>query len=183
MSKSFVLRLDPKLFEELRHQAAVQQSSINAYCVSLLKKSKSSAAQLDTTVDHLRSEFGGDLLAVVLFGSAARGTQTISSDVDLMIVLKDDVTIGKALYRRWDAGLANHPNAALSEQISPHFVHLVPDVRIAGSLWLEVAIEGKILWTSSQVMETKLRELRNLIAEGKFKRSYSYGIPYWKKVA
>ncbi len=183
MSKSFVLRLDPKLFEELRFQAARQQSSINAYCVSLLNKSKTPAVQLESTVEHLRGQFGDDLLAVVLFGSAARGTQTASSDIDLMIVLKDNIAIGKFLYRRWDACLAEHPEAMLANQISPHFVHLVSDISLAGSLWLEVAIEGKILWTCSEVLETKLRELRSLIAEGKFKRSYSYGIPYWKKVA
>ena len=44
--------------------------------------------QLHSLADRIMAFYGPDLLAVVLFGSGARGDLTVSSDVDLFIILK-----------------------------------------------------------------------------------------------
>ncbi len=43
---------------------------------------------LDTFVEAAKAAFGPDLVAVVLFGSAAEGTMRASSDVNILLVLK-----------------------------------------------------------------------------------------------
>ena len=176
MLKAFNLRLDPQLFRSLKAAALAQKISINAYCVNRLSKRSEVIGSHADVIQKLQKLFADDLVGVVLFGSTARGTQTASSDVDFMIVLNSRCPISTALYRQWDAEFD-------SANLSPHFVHLSDNIEKLGSLWLEVALEGKTLFDSTGLVENTLRKLRQLIAQGKFRRSMTYGVPYWKKVA
>ena len=171
-----MLRLNPTLFKSLKTAALAQKVSINAYCVSLLSQKTEVASEHAEVIQKLQKIFSDDLLGVVLFGSTARGTQTATSDVDLMIVLKSRRPIGNVLYRQWD-------NEFDSAKLSPHFVHLANDLEKVGSLWLEVALEGKTLSDPTRQIEKAIGKLRQLIAQGKFRRLMTYGVPYWKKVA
>lgn len=48
---------------------------------------------------HLVALYGERLVAVVLFGSQARGNATLDSDIDVMVVLKGEVWPGQEIER------------------------------------------------------------------------------------
>lgn len=181
MKKSFVLRIDAGTFSKLKSHAGRCETSINAVCTSFIERGliDSLTPNKDPAVDKAKSVYGKNLVGVVLFGSAARGTQRETSDVDYLIVLSDLIQIKGKLYRAWDDVNTNDQLA----NASPHFVHLPKDAQKAGSLWLEVAMEGRILMDTDFMIERHVSALRRCIAEGVFERSYVYGVPYWRKAA
>jgi predicted nucleotidyltransferase len=73
-------------------------------------------------VERAAELFGDDLIAVVAYGSWARGEAVASSDVDVLVVVESSAPITRALYRRWDA----RPLAWDAWPVEPHFVHLRP---------------------------------------------------------
>jgi hypothetical protein len=159
MKKAFVLRLDDSIMKRLKKQAELSNTSINALCSEFLQRALSPKFQSNAWV--------------------ARGTERESSDIDLLIVLSDARPIESKLYREWDDAFDDK----IFNNVSPHFVHIAKDPHTVGSLWLEVAIEGKVLFDPQSVVETHLRGIRSLIAEGHFSRSVFQGVPYWKKVS
>ena len=180
MKKPFVLRLDPKAFSRLKSEAKRNDQSINAFCVELIERGLSpNPGALNPVAKEISNHYKDKLLGLVLFGSVARGTQRPSSDVDLLLILSDSVPIQGKLYREWDL----FTEQLKFEKYSPHFVHLPKDTQNVGSLWLEVALEGRVWIDKESKVEKQLSEIRQLIAEGVFERSYVYGVPYWKKVA
>jgi predicted nucleotidyltransferase len=186
VSKSFVLRLDPEHFNQLQKRAQKLGISINALCVSLLKVDAQAASKaLDPVLSLILNAFAGSVIGVILYGSVARGTQTSSSDIDLLIVLKESTAIDSKLYKKWDAATEEHfkdqKTVSLTSEVSPSFVHLPKEPELSSGLWLEVALEGKILWEQDRQIQDTLHKLRQLIAEGKFLKSYTYGVPYWKR--
>lgn len=117
---------------------------------------------------------GDELLGLVLFGSCARGEQTVSSDVDLLVVVSSPVQLNRDLYRRWD-------ETSRLDNVSPHFVHLPDGLDRAGSIWFEVAVEGIILFERDRAVTRFVQDVRRAIADGKVERRYSHGHPYWVK--
>ena len=87
-----------------------------------------------------------------MFGSRARGDAGPLSDVDLLVVVDAALPIARSLYRVWDQSLAGAPALQeLGASVNPHFVHLPRSCAGnsgdgGGSLWLEVALHGIVLW-------------------------------------
>lgn len=182
MPKAFVLRLDQALFHLLQRQAQKQEISINAHCVSLLREaSLLNSRPHEALIKAGQKIFGQSLLGLILFGSVARGTANKSSDMDLLFVLEDFCPVDSGIYRKWDREIPLKILQSVPHEISPHFVHLPKNLKSAGSLWLEVSLEGKVLWTRDQRLPKCLQSLRQLIAEGYYVKSFTYGVPYWKK--
>jgi predicted nucleotidyltransferase len=165
--------------KRLKRQAELSNTSINALCSEFLQRALSPKFQSNAWAEKLQAHYGDKLLGLALFGSVARGTERESSDIDLLIVLSDARPIESKLYREWDDAFDDK----IFKNVSPHFVHIAKDSRNVGSLWLEVAIEGKVLFDPQSIVETHLRGIRSLIAEGHFSRSVFQGVPYWKKVS
>ena len=175
-----MLRLDSGVFSRLKNFAQTSDKSINSVCTDfILNGLGHSHEKTHPVLQKLQEHFKSQLLGLVLFGSVSRGTERPSSDIDLLIVLAETIPIEGKLYRDWD----NFSEGLSFEKYSPHFVHLPPDVLKSGSLWLEIALEGQVLFDTHGQVEQRLQHLRQLIAERIFKRDYAYGIPYWKKVA
>jgi len=86
----------------------------------------------------------------------------------------------RRLYEAWDALLAER---ALEREINAHFVHLPRAAETASSLWLEVAVEGRIVRDRTGKIERFLVDVRRAIASGRFIRGVSHGQPYWKRSA
>jgi hypothetical protein len=104
-SGRFLLRMDPGLHAALREAARAAGLSLNEYCVLKLAAPAGSLAGLagaSQVVRRAGSLFGGDLLAVAVFGSWVRQEHGEGSDVDVLTVLDRRVPIRRELYRPWD---------------------------------------------------------------------------------
>jgi predicted nucleotidyltransferase len=170
-SGKFNLRVPPALHKSLKQQARQNKLSLNQWINILLSSPGEVKNDLAPLIDHFKDH----LRAVVLFGSTARGERGVHSDIDWLIVLSDDVPIKRSLYHDWDEGIS----LRLDPLISPQFVHLPKDLKHTSSLWLEVALEGEILYDPSNEVRAFLYKLKNLIANGRVQRNTSNGHSYW----
>ena len=102
-SGRFVLRIRPALHARLRAEAAEAGVSLNEYCARTLEGvGPVEEGPASDAVIAARRVFGRDLLAVVAYGSWARGEAVDGSDVDVLLVLAPETRVTRALYRRWD---------------------------------------------------------------------------------
>jgi hypothetical protein len=178
-SGRFLIRIDPGLHSALRAAAREADLSLNEYCArKLALPAGSSAGAGVEAVQRASSLFGNGLIGVVVFGSWARGQEADTSDVDILIIVHDSVTIGRRLYHSWDEtplGWAGH-------SVEPHFVHLPPpDARISG-MWAEVATDGIVLFERGLLVSKRLVAIRQEIADGRLVRRRVHGQPYWVEV-
>lgn len=189
-SGRFLLRIPPDLHQSLRARAADDGRSLNQFCRTALEAAAGARTAVGpasgaAAAEVIAGEFGRRLEAVVLFGSRARGDAGPWSDVDLLIVLARDAPVTRALYRTWDAALAEEPAVrGLGPNVNPHFAHLpggaagsAPDG--GGALWLEVALHGIILWQRTWAVSRWLGDARQRMAEGAIRRHHAHGQPYW----
>jgi predicted nucleotidyltransferase len=177
-SGRFLLRLDPGLHASLRKAARAEDVSLNEYCARKLAAPSgplSADADALTAVWRATSFFGADLVAVVAFGSWARGQAGEESDVDLLIVVEDGVELTRELYRRWDL----EPIRWGGREVDAHFAHLPDPDRFSPSVWGEAAIDGIVLFERDRRLSSRLAEVRGRIAEGKIVRRSMQGQPYW----
>jgi predicted nucleotidyltransferase len=176
-SGKFVIRLPPKLHASLRKRARDTGVSLNSLCLAALKQQLGEGGQCEEAgeipVRQIKDLVGGSLVGVLLFGSAARGEQRADSDIDLLVVVGPEVPLSRALYGRWDDAIGNDTT------LSPHFVHLPRDIRKAGSIWCEAAVDGTTLYDRDGDLGRLLREMRRSMAEGRIRRKSAYGHPYW----
>ncbi|MFM9058625.1 MAG: nucleotidyltransferase domain-containing protein [Planctomycetaceae bacterium] len=175
-SGRFLLRLDPCLHGLLREDARVAHVSLNDWCRRML--AAPGAGGLDAAADVVlatRSRLGSDLMAVVVYGSWARGELAAGSDVDLLVVVGADVAITRSLYRAWEGSLP----AWNAREIDLHFVHLPSSAdRVSGS-WAEAAVCGIVLYDRDLMVSRRLIGIRERIAAGALVRRTSQGQPYW----
>jgi predicted nucleotidyltransferase len=170
LSGKFVLRIGSQMHRALKEEAHKAGESLNSLC---LRKLQGAAGPLawSALLSVVIQKF--EPVGIILFGSQARGEATSSSDVDLLIVLKDDQKLSRQLYDEWDLHLRNFDSS------SPHFSYLPALGHPIGSLWLEAALEGEILFDSRDVLKKTLRGIRQRIAEGSYQRKLSSGHAYW----
>jgi hypothetical protein len=90
------------------------------------------------------------------------------------VVLKANRDIDRSLYATWDSQILTR----LGSDYSPQFSHL-PTAEKFSSLWLEVAMEGDILFDPAGKLKTILRKIREDVAAGRYIRKISHGHPYW----
>lgn len=126
----------------------------------------------------LESRLAALLDAVVLFGSQARGNARASSDTDLLLCLAPGVPLMRDLYSQWDE-FAAACGGAIPRDLSPHFSRQPGSPEEAGSLWLEVALDGIVLWERTPAVSRFLSAVRDYVSAGGAVRRSTYGIPYW----
>lgn len=166
--------MEAPLYRHLQERASARSLSLNQYCLNVLEAAGPEALPF---TDIIKRHYRKHLEGIVLFGSHARGTATASSDFDILIVLSPEVPLKAKLYAEWESDLAPH----LSAQFSPHFIHLPRDASHVGSLWLEVSLEGKVLFDPHSTVQDFLNKLRDKVSSGDYTRKMSYGVPYWTK--
>lgn len=182
-SGRFVLRLPSDLHRRLAVEAEENGRSLNEHCRQLLAGERvgQSPNGIDRELlDLVRRAVEPPPIAVVLFGSSARGRATAASDVDLLLVLEPGVEPSRSLYRKLDAALAEHPFVT---RLEPHLVGLPASPREAGGLWHEVALDGLVLWERDARVRELLRGLRLEMARGLVHRHTAHGHPYWVREA
>lgn len=170
-SGKFVLRLTPEFHRKIRSRAKAMGCSLNEY----VKRSLIAKDNGDEVVSPIEAVWGAEILAIILFGSHVRGEERESSDVDLLLILDDGVAVERDLYRVWDKEVA----PVLGDKYSPQFSRLPKETDRVSSLWLEVALEGHILYEKDPRVRKRLTELKGKIASGHYLRKFSHGHPYW----
>jgi hypothetical protein len=125
-------------------------------------------------LDPILSRWKSLLEALVLFGSAARGEMWEHSDIDLLGVVRAGLPIRREWYAAWDAEIGPP-----TPRLSPHFVALPRTAQNVGGLWLEVAMDGVILWDPRWRVAQLLASLREQIAAGAAVRRWAHGHSYW----
>lgn len=184
-SGKFVLRIPPKLHQQLRLASSREKKSLNHYCSQLLQSATQPAAMDDVyqvAVQAITTELHRhdiNAIGIWLFGSAARGTSTERSDIDLLIVLKAGSAIERKLYRVWDEKVASKLAALGWSHASPQFVVVPENLELAGGLWFEVGVEGIRLWEDGSSVSRFMYQIRAAMAQGEIERRFSHGHPYW----
>jgi predicted nucleotidyltransferase len=110
---------------------------------------------------------------LVLFGSFARGREIASSDIDLLVVLNESVTLDRDVYSRWQLRRFS------GREVAPLFVQIPGDGERVGGLWFEVAMDGIVLFDRDLRLSRFLAHVRNTVADGRVKRMVTHGHPYW----
>lgn len=107
----------------------------------------------------LRQALGDRLIAVVLFGSQARGEATEYSDWDLLVIAEDlpEKPLDRhLLLRRW-LPAASGGRVSLQAKTPTEFEARVP------SLYLDIALDGQVLYDPRGYATARLARLRRLM--------------------
>lgn len=182
-SGRFVLRIDPALHAALRGDAAALGLSLNELCARKLAQPFGKSAEdeaLKGVVGRCRELFEHALVGVIVHGSWARGEGQDDSDVDVLVVVQESVSLDRALYRQWDSA---GPLAIEGHPVEVHFVRLVSGKEAVTPLWAEVATDGIVIFERGRTVSRLLSSIRRVIASGRLVRRVIHGQPYWTVVA
>jgi uncharacterized protein (DUF1778 family) len=176
-SGRFNLRIDPELHASLREAAASAGTSLNEYCArKLASPGTLPDSAMAAVVRRAAKVLADSLMGVVAFGSWARGEETGSSDLDVLVVADGGVPVSRALYRRWDSGPELNWGG---HEVTPHFARLPTKASAASGLWAEVARDGLVLFEREFMVSRYLAGVRRRILRGKLSARVADGQRYW----
>ncbi|MDP1605886.1 MAG: nucleotidyltransferase domain-containing protein [Rhodocyclaceae bacterium] len=129
--------------------------------------------------------YGDRLIALVLFGSVARGTMRPDSDIDLLLIARDlplTRLARNAEFEAVDALLAGELAAAAMQGVHTTLSPLIrtPEELERGSFaFLDIPAEGRILYDPRGVAADYFARLSARLAAQGAERRYCNGAPYW----
>lgn len=116
-------------------------------------------------VEAYKAYLGDKLISMVLFGSRARGDYAKSSDFDILI-------IAESLPERYLArmGYIRAPLSNFEEKVS--VIAKTPEEfdSCFPPLYLDIALDGKILMDKDNFMENRLKNIRRIIEDAALNR-------------
>jgi predicted nucleotidyltransferase len=120
----------------------------------------------DGIVSGLREGLGGDLVAVVLFGSRARGEAREGSDWDFLVIARDlpEGTLERIFQLKKMLPTLYRGEVSLLAKTPEEFMAGLAD------LYLDIALDGVILYDTSEYMSKRLESLRSLIRRQRLHR-------------
>lgn len=189
---TLILRIPSFLHQRLKQEARDADLSLNKHCCTLLSRrtggssaegspisltletgnSRRTALLQDLSVRVLET-WGSNIEGLALFGSFARGRETAKSDIDLLVVLSNNVTLDRDIYSRWQLRKFG------GREVAPLFVQIPGEGERIGGLWFEVALDGIVLFDRNLHLSRFLFHVRDLIAGGRVRRMVTHGHPYW----
>ncbi|RMF27351.1 MAG: nucleotidyltransferase domain-containing protein [Chloroflexi bacterium] len=115
--------------------------------------------EIKPVIEALRKGLGESLIAVVLFGSRARGDATPASDWDLLVITRDLPARHLDRYRLLKAHLPPtwRGRVSILTKTPTEFEATLPP------LYLDIALDGVILYDPSGYARMRLQALRRLI--------------------
>lgn len=181
-SRRFLLRLPAGLHAALVRRAAARDLSLNEYLVRRLAGAEphpSSETLTPLLLARAQTVAGARVIGAIVHGSWTRGEARAASDVDVLIVVDESLSLTRALYRAWD----QEPITWQGRSVDVHFVHVPRAVDRAGGVWCEAAIEGRLVADTSGRVEDALLDIRRAIADGRLVRKRVHGQQYWTSAA
>lgn len=123
-------------------------------------------ARLTPVVDALHLGLGDDLLAVVLFGSRARGEAAPESDWDLLVIARNlpPKALARHLYLKTVLPEAWRGRVSLLAKTPQDFEARLP------SLYLDIALDGIVLFDRQDYIGRRLEWVRQQIKRHGLKR-------------
>lgn len=114
----------------------------------------------------LHEALGQNLIALVLYGSRARGEQRRASDWDIFVLARSLPVSPMKRYARLRSLRNEEPEGGVSflAKTRIEFEEGFP------SFYLDLALDGVILYDTDGYMEAKLRRIREIIKETGLKR-------------
>lgn len=173
-ASKILLRIPSSTHALVKARAAAQRTSVNTLIERLIEQGLrgDGTSELETRViTSARQAYGDAFLGLLLFGSRARGDAHDLSDTDLLLVVSDSVRIERELYRMWDS--------ILPDNVSLHLAHLPSDRTSPGSLWLECALDARIIADPTGAVSETLRSVQKLITSGEIVRRETHGQGFW----
>ena len=133
----------------------------------------------DQAVEALRVGLGSGLVAAVLFGSRARGDASPTSDWDLLVIARDlpARTFQRHLFLKRMLPPACRGAVSILAKTPDEFQARLP------SLYLDIALDGHILYDVDGFAERSLIALRRLIRKsGLYRERTDAGVSWqWEK--
>jgi predicted nucleotidyltransferase len=188
---TLILRIPSSLHQRLKQDARAADMSLNQYCRALLSRRPTDSfaeeapvtltlgggrsgwpASLQDLAAAVLETWGGSVEGLVLFGSFARGMQTANSDIDLLVVLDQSVTLDRDLYSHW------RPHRFEGREVAPLLVQIPGKGERIGGLWFEVALDGIVLFDRDLHLSRFFSHVRELVADGRVSRMLTHGHPY-----
>lgn len=139
-------------------------------------KGKKVKEALRPLVENLQDGLGQNLVAVVLFGSWARGEQRKASDWDIFVLARSLPVAPMKRYAQFRSLCNDQPESGVSflAKTQMEFEEGFP------SFYLDLALDGIILYDTDGYMEAKLRRIREIIKETRLKRERIPGGFFWE---
>jgi hypothetical protein len=127
-------------------------------------------------VAALRQGLGDNLLSVVLFGSRARGEVKEESDWDLLVIARDlpARTLERHILLKSMVPVAWRGQMAILSKTSQEF-----EARLQ-SLFLDIALDGIILYDTDEYMAERLARVRRLMQQRGLRRETVEGDLVWR---
>ncbi len=148
-----------------------------------MPRSKPGAPECETDlpngiVSNLREELGDDLVAVVLFGSRARGEAHEGSDWDVLVVARrlPGRTLERAIRLKQMLPPEYRGEVSLLAKTPEEFMSNLPD------LYLDIALDGIVLYDTGEYMAKRLRFLKALIQRKGLQREKEDGDLIWRQL-
>ena len=130
----------------------------------------------EQTASALKAGLGHRLVAVILFGSRARGEASASSDWDMLVIAEDlpkKVFERRALLRRSLPPRYRSAISVLAKTPQEFEAHLP-------SLYLDIALDGHVLYDRQDYAADKLAALRRLIQRAGLYRERTPAGDVWR---
>ena len=139
---------------------------------------------VDWLAARVRERFGSRLVAIVLYGSVARGAARPESDVDLLLVMRE-LPSGPRNRRMLISDLLDSAEKTLQETLPHASVSVVmktpEEVGLGGPLFYDMTLPGEVelLYDPEALMKGFLGDLRARMAALGSRRLSYHGHPYW----
>ena len=141
-------------------------------------------------VKLLKENYKEHLLSIILFGSVARGKWTHESDIDLLIIFSNDLSINTAINSKLTAIISNYERKLkLKNSRGERLFSTIQDISLSlkdldtfRTIFYDIAMDGIILVDRNEIGFHFIEKLKKRIEEKGLKRIFiNENDYYWER--